>query len=250
MTTDHAERLARLQSRRTSSEQDSAPTVATDPNPPGPVPPSDGKARRQRRRRSPARDAKILTVGASTTALLGMIAAYGIADGLVSADTSTAGTIAPDVPLPASASTTPPATVPPATLPPTTAPTTVPPQVIVVVIDSATGLPISTSVGTGDDFLQTTLDGLTTGATQPVPDGTAPAATAPAASQPSSSPATPTATPAPAPAPAPTPAPAPATTLAPAAAPAPAPAPVDLAVPPAPAPAPVTTVPQGSSSGS
>lgn len=221
---ERAERLARLRERRgTAAATEPTPAVTAELPPPtlertAPIDPllhgaagagaaaaatatPPDRAHRPRRKRSIATNAKIITVGVSTTAVLGMIAGYGIADGLTS-ESSTDATPAPDVPL---------ATIPPAS--PTTTPTvpvtTAAPQVIVVLVDAQTGRPISTTTGTGEGVLDQALGAL--------PEST-PAAPAP---DPGATPAAEVA---------------PATTVAPA--PVQAPAAVDLAVPAVPTPAP------------
>ncbi len=208
-TDDRAERLARLQARRL--------TGATSDAAAAPAP-----AAAATRRRSPARSAKVLTVGASTTAVLGMMAGYGIAESKAAqAPTLEPGTV-DDLAFAA-------ATPIPTTLAPVaeTTPTVAPPQVIVVVIDGATGQPI-------DRLAQAALDGEFTADS---PGATTSGAADPGALTPATAPAAP-----------------PPATPAPATAAAPAPQPVTVAVPtpaPAPAPAPVPApAPQAKSSGS
>jgi hypothetical protein len=246
-----ADRLARLNQRRSTgaptpsrarsgvsspanhhSDIADGAVPAFDPpawNRAGQSPPDAGRPNRPPRagrRRSPASTAKIVTVGASTTAVLGMMAGYGIAD---HAAASKPILLAADEAPPAA---TPGATVPAAAIPADTTPPTVtsPPQVIVVVIDAATGRPIS-----GDFDLSTlaaTPPDAAGATTSGQPAGTSPATNA--ATAPVAAPA-PAATPAPVaapatvdlavPAPPPPPAPAPAAAPQPAAAPAPAAAP-------------------------
>ena len=240
---DRAARLARLQARRgadpsvTPSAPSSADRPATAVRGPDSLPsptaasiertaPIDPPPQRTRRR-SPAANAKIITIGASTTALLGMIAGYGIADGLTNEPPEATGSVpAAPAPIvraapiaPASPTTTPPAPV-----------TTAPPQVIVVMVDAATGRPISTTTGSGEGVLESALGSLpgSTPAPAPAADDAAPSSS----SAGTSAPAAPAA-------------PAPA-----------APAAVDLAVPAAPQPAPAPAgprpapQPQASSGGS
>lgn len=215
-TDDPAERLARLQARR------SATTEPTEQPSPG----ANVTTGSHRRRRSPALSAKVITVGASTTAMLGMMAGYGIAEGradqapTLEPVTDQAGAIdaAPGAAVPTTLATTTPTT-----------PTT-PTQVIVVVVDGRTGEPIDT-----DALAQAAIDGELGG--ELAADTTVaatPASPEPAPSEPTADQATgptsetlPEAAPAPQPVavavdvPTPVPAPAPA----PAAAPAPAPRP-------------------------
>jgi hypothetical protein len=162
-----------------------------------------------------------MTVGVSTTAALGMMAGYGIADQaaadkpvLLPIDETLGATMVPVVP-----------TVPPAAPIATTLPVdTAPPQVIVVVIDGATGRQIS-----GDVDLSTLAASPPDAAiAASSPDATATtngSAATPAAVPVAAPTAVDLAVPAPTPAavPAPTPAAVPAST--PAAAPAAAPAP-------------------------
>ncbi len=244
-----AERLARLNQRRTpeaSAPPDNRPSPtsptghhrSTNADGSGPVfePPSwtradptapgiagPNRTRPAGRRRSPASTAKIVTVGASTTAVLGMMAGYGIADHaaagkpvLLTADEAASIAI-------------PGATVPVVAVPAATAPPdlTAPPQVIVVVIDAATGQPIS-----GDFDLSKLAAAPPDAAGTPTSSGQAtgtPTAANPApVAAPTTAPA-PVAAPAAVdlavPAPPPPPAPAPAAAPQPAAAPAPAAAP-------------------------
>lgn len=78
------ERLARLQSRR------SAPTgQADDPSFPARPPTSRG------RRRSPAAAAKIITLGGSTTAILGIMAGLGLAERNAQGDVATSPVLSP-----------------------------------------------------------------------------------------------------------------------------------------------------------
>lgn len=137
---ERAARLARLAARRGA---DRPPLQATpDTNPTAAVtspPPSSPAPTVAPRRRSPARDAKIVTVGASTTALLGIIAGFGIADGR-SAEPAT--TAAPE-PVPGSPGLVPPASA--SSTPPAAAAPTAPPQLIVVLVDAATGRTLGTT---------------------------------------------------------------------------------------------------------
>ena len=161
---DRAARLARLQARRGTTSPP-APPVASPPggavereaDPTLPATPS--------RRRSPASNAKIVTVGVSTTAMLGMIAGYGIADGMTT-EAPTAAAAAPVAPV-ASAPVIPPAS-------PTTSPAapvaTAPPQVIVVLVDGRTGRPVSTTTGSGIGVLDEVLGTVVTSPASASPD--------------------------------------------------------------------------------
>ncbi len=237
-----AERLAQLNRRRSSTASVSGPATGTpsiaaptdsgfappstprrasahsdrgaaDPRPPDPI----TRGNPPRRRRSPATTAKIVTVGASTTAVLGMMAGYGIAEQAAASKPVLLPADQLAAPAPAPATTIPAASTAPAS--------SAPPQVIVVVIDGATGQPVS-----GDLDLSAL--------------GLAPASgpsTTPAAHDPASPPPTDVAPQAPAAAPAPVPAPA-AVDLAVPAPPPPAPAPAAASAPaPAPAPQPEAT---------
>ncbi len=160
-----AERLAALRHRRPGTPRvESATATAVDPS--DPFGGSSGSAERDRRRRSPATTAKIVTVGASTTAVLGMMAGYGIADRVAASD---------PVVVPAGDVALPPAVAQPPTgplAPPAAAPNvaTTAPQVVVVMVDTATGALIAT----GDASL---LDDLQRATATPI-DGTMPADTA------------------------------------------------------------------------
>lgn len=197
---DRAERLARLRERRAPVDPTIAQTVEIPVVPPSPAATSTG---RRRPRRSPARNAKIITAGASATAMFGLIAGYGIADGLTEepadATVSTNGGSAAETIPPASPTVTPVAATPA-------------PQVIVVVVDGTTGRTLATTTGTGE--LATDL--AAAGVTQPTDT------TSDTASEAASDTASDTADAAPAAAPAPTPVAAPVT--------------VDLAVPAPPPP--------------
>ncbi|HZI43672.1 MAG TPA: hypothetical protein VFD53_00545 [Ilumatobacter sp.] len=89
MTTDASteERLARLAARSRARSAADAPAAAPAADAPAadapdlPSSPEAPSAPRARRRGPPARSAKIVTVGASTSAMLGMMAAFAIADG-------------------------------------------------------------------------------------------------------------------------------------------------------------------------
>jgi hypothetical protein len=200
------------------------------------------------RRRSPASTARIVTVGASTTAVLGMMAGYGIADQAASGKPILLADGKAIAAPPLADAGTP---IVPAAAPPTDAPQTVPPQVIVVVIDGATGqqvsgdLDLSTLAAAPPDAATATADG-----TPVVPSTQAAPATpsSPASPEPAASPAPSahTATPATVAAQAEVPAPAPAAAPAPVA----APIAVDLAVPAAPPPPAPAPAPQATSSGS
>lgn len=211
-TDDRAARLARLQARRLAETV----TEVVD-SPVAPEPREAATAPVRGRRRSPAMSAKVLTVGVSTTAMLGMIAGYGIAEGrsqqTPQLEPVTGATGDPDT-----------AVATPAPIPTTLATTTIPPQVIVVVIDSQTGLPIDT-----DALAQAAIDGELEAGTAP---GSSAASVVPLDTG--------------------TDTPAPATDPASAAAPTPAPTPVAVDVPtpaPAPVPAPASSPPPEASSG-
>ena len=215
-----AERLAQLNRRRSTARSGTVAPAAPSAGAPifaPPAPPTAATSANRppaavaaagRRRQPPATTAKIVTVGASATAVLGMIAGYGIAD-QAAADKPVLLPLdetASPAPAPASMS---PETVPPAAGVPTP---TEPPQVIVVVIDGATGLPIAGS------FDLSTLAATPPGAADATPvDNAAESAATPAT--------------APAPAAATTPASVPVPT------PVAAPVAVDLAVPAPPPPA-------------
>ena len=157
---ERAERLARLRERRGRSGPEDVPAAPASP-PAEPVV-ADRLARLQNReapspsgtragrRRSPAANAKIVTVGASATAMLGMIAGYGIADAFASVDPQPAAQPADTaavLPVTTSAAEVPPAS---STMTPTAATAPSQPQVIVVVVDGATGRTLSTTNGSGD----------------------------------------------------------------------------------------------------
>lgn len=221
---DRAARLARLRERRASAEPtaiDVAEPADTVPVPPVVAASVTASAGPRARRRSPARNAKIITAGASATAVLGMIAGYGFTDALTSAagpsdppsgtPVGTPGDEVTEPVPPASATVTP--------LAPSLAAAA--PQVIVVVVDGATGRTLSTTSGTGD---------------VPIDLATERSAPVPAASAEPAPPQEPAAATPPAPVPVAVPAavelavPAPPAPTAPAAAPAPAVAPQPQAV--------------------
>lgn len=78
--TDALERLARLQERRSSSAVAAGPDAPVEPRPsPEAAARRSPRARRGPRRRRPATASKIVTVGASVTAVLAMMALYGAA---------------------------------------------------------------------------------------------------------------------------------------------------------------------------
>jgi hypothetical protein len=116
------------------------------------------------RRRSPATTAKIVTVGASTTAMLGMIAGYGITERMAASKPTLVADDRPPA-TPATATRSAPA--------PTI--TTAAPQVIVVIIDSATGKPISPADPSALDPLESPQTPATGASTPAAPDSTAPA---------------------------------------------------------------------------
>lgn len=133
---EQAARLAQLRARRAANggasprvDRSGASTGAAADrqdrwSPPGATGPSPGErpaASRSPRRRSPALGAKMLTAGASATAVLAIVAGFGIADRASADDGTAAG---PD---PSSTAT----------------PATSPPQVIVVVVDGTTGQPVA-----------------------------------------------------------------------------------------------------------
>ena len=175
-TDDPAERLARLQARRASAGGQAEPSPTPDPLRTSAAP---------RRRRSPALSAKVITVGASTTAMLGMMAGYGIAEGRADQSPTLEPVAEPGGVIDAASVAAVPTTL-------ATSATT-PPQVIVVVVDGRTGEPIDT-----DALAQAAIDGdLATGTTvAAASESTAVAATEPAAATESA----PTPTPEPAPA--------------------------------------------------
>lgn len=209
-----AERLARLRERRAepSLAGASLPTHPSATGVTGEMPVAPTTPGRSPRRTSPAATAKIVTVGASTTAVLGLVAGYGFADRVATADQ----VVSPGTAIAASADESAGAPDPRAAAlaPPAAAgqPVTAPPPIIVVVIDGTTGRPITTV----DESLDKTVR------TQPTSTQAAPAATTVPAPQP--------------------PAPAVAIDLAVPAPPAPQPAPAA----PAPAPAPVQATTGGS----
>lgn len=210
-TDDSAERLARLQARRSATTE---PTEQQSPTP-GP----NITTGPSRRRRSPALSAKVLTVGVSTTAMLGMMAGYGIAEGRA----DQAPTLEPVTDPPGPSDATPVAAVPTTLATPTPPTPTAPTQVIVVVVDGRTGEPIDTGA-----LAQAAIDGelggeVGGGLTADTTVAATSASPEPAASEPIAPP---------------TPVPAPETPTAPAPAPAPKPVAVDVPTPvPAPAPA-------------
>jgi hypothetical protein len=161
---DIAERLANLQTRRsrgpsasrvispdgrparidpsaaTTTNADPATGAAT-PTPTTTFDRAHGGRSTRRRRRSPAATAKIVTVGASTTAMLGLIAGYGYAEGRPDGPDLTDAQTAPGVPTPG-------ALLPVA---PASALTPSPPRVIVVLVDRSTGEQITTVAGATRD---------------------------------------------------------------------------------------------------
>lgn len=162
-----------------------------------------------RRRRSPALSAKVITVGASTTAMLGMMAGYGIAEGRADQSPTLEPVAEPGGAIDATSVAAVPTTL--------ATPAAAPPQVIVVVVDGRTGEPFDT-----DALAQAAIDG-------ELATGTTAAAASEATTVPANEPAAATAS-----APAPTPEPTPA-----ASAPQPVAVAVDVPTPvPAPAPAP------------
>ncbi len=127
---EQAERLARLRARRDDLPAPEPSESATNIRVTPVEPVADG-ASRSARRRGPATTAKIVTVGASTTALLGMMAGYGIAGRAAASDTAeTQIAAAVDPPSP---------TIPPGGTPAAAEPA----RVVVVVIDATSGAPIS-----------------------------------------------------------------------------------------------------------
>jgi len=276
-----AERLARLRARRAATPSPDRSPVSTPPTPdpspvsseqrshaPLPPPTAPGtptrpmpsramttsaattsaamrrsrSAGRRGRRRSPAATAKIVTVGASTTAVLGLVAGYGYAEHrpadpqLVDDQSITSPTAEPTG---AAAPVTP---VAPA------APSTPPSKVTVVLVDPDTGQELVTVTGSSsEEAFARALDVLeqvrpVSSTTSPVsPDGPVPAADAPGAPVAPDTPAVVAADPQPVPRPASVDLAVPAPPVR-VAAPAPAPAPA-----PTPAPAPA---PQASSGGS
>lgn len=229
---DRAERLARLRARRGAAPDSlPAPTLGasvTDPQPTM-VQAVENVASGSTRRRRPATTAKIVTVGASTTALLGMMAGYGFAGRAAESDTAEVSTVATVDP--------PPPTVPPAGSAPTT---TEPERVVVVIIDATSGTVISeAAVSLLDEAgLDATIDRLLEGGGEPPPVSTTTPPPDLAAPNPAELPPVPTTPTVVAPAtvdlavpepPPPPPAPAPASAPATASAPAPAPAPAPQA---------------------
>lgn len=116
------------------------------------------------RRRSPATTAKIVTVGASTTAMFGMIAGYGIAEGMAASKPTLVADDRPPAPPAAAAPSVP--TI-----------TTAAPQVIVVIVDSATGKPVSPADPSAIDPLDAPQT-RATGASTPAASESTPPATA------------------------------------------------------------------------
>ena len=251
------DRAARLAALRAARAADRAEPVAEDP--PAPSSPV------ARQRRNPARATRVVTVGGSTTAVLAMMTAYGIAEGATSGDE-----------LPVNEPSTSESSMPVATesgvirVPPDT-------PVVVVVLDAA-GVPVAleqmSNARALADFLavarylapneiEPVAAVPATTIAEPVTVATAEASTTAAAESPLTAapepaPASapepvpepaPVPTPAPAPAPVPAPEPAPAPAPEPAPEPVPAPAPVELSLP-APTPAPAPAPSQGSSGGS
>jgi hypothetical protein len=117
------------------------------------------------RRRSPATTAKIVTVGASTTAMLGMIAGYGITDRMAASKPTLVADGRPTAP-PAGAARSAPPTI-----------TTTAPQVIVVIIDSATGKPIPPADPSALGRLETSQIPGTGAPVRAAPESTAPVPT-------------------------------------------------------------------------
>jgi len=169
-----ADRLARLQARRSASGGGSATPApaSTEPNHPDVrVPTTDSPRGRasvgpSRRRRSPAATAKIVTIGASTTALLGLIAAYGYAEArpegpqLVDAGATGSPTATDVAPVAPAAETTPPD-----------------PNIIVVLVDASTGERLaSASAPTRDAALDQALAAASIGPGRnaPAPDDATP----------------------------------------------------------------------------
>lgn len=110
---DRAARLAQLQARRAQRPAVDRPTRPASGAGDPPTSPATRPRQRPRRRPSPAAGAKVVAVGASTTAMLGMIAAFGVAArAQESSNATTTESVAADDLTP----------VPPATLPSTVAP--------------------------------------------------------------------------------------------------------------------------------
>jgi len=203
--------MADERENRKPEEPESPPEVAARPRPvKGP-------------RRNPARMTRVATVGASSTAVLALMASYHLSEAATAAETVPADSLEPPAPEPGSLRLRADA------------------EVVVLTVDAegrVVDLSQMESVAELQAFLsqaEPILNSATDApASTPTPT-TAPAPTTALAPAPASTP-TPTLAPAPAPttalapAPAPAPVPAPTTTLAPA-----VPAPVDLVVPTAPA---------------